>query len=284
MKYFDQQVWPLTQKKWFMRLLPFFVVAAVYGQTVGFDFVNYDDNVNVYANSLLVGEFLGVFAQVWSAPYEGLYVPLTYSLWALLVKISALLPYADYPQNPHLFHGANIFVHGVNTVALTALLRRLLRDEWAALGGALLFALHPVQVESVAWVSSMKDLLMGFFSLLALWHFVLFAQRDDSMNRSLRYALGLIFFGAALLAKPSAVGTVVGCGDRLLCAAAETKGVGHHACPLGGHGLACGVDYQNGPARNSSDLYPSPVATTGGCRRCRNILCWEARFPLDSSP
>ncbi|MBA3015893.1 MAG: tetratricopeptide repeat protein [Proteobacteria bacterium] len=205
MKYFDQQVWPLTQKKWFMRLLPFFVVAAVYGQTVGFDFVNYDDNVNVYANSLLVGEFLGVFAQVWSAPYEGLYVPLTYSLWALLVKISALLPYADYPQNPHLFHGANIFVHGVNTVALTALLRRLLRDEWAALGGALLFALHPVQVESVAWVSSMKDLLMGFFSLLALWHFVLFAQRDDSMNRSLRYALGLIFFGAALLAKPSAV-------------------------------------------------------------------------------
>lgn len=195
----------LAGDRWFVRLLPFLAVAAVFGQTVGFDFINYDDNVNVYANPLFADLSLAGFARFWAASYEGLYIPLTYCLWALLAKISTLLPFSGQPLNPHVFHFANVIVHGVNTVLLTVLLRRLLQHQWAAMGGALLFALHPVQVEAVAWVSSMKDLLAVFFSLLALWQWVLFSQRDGSSCRTGRYVFGTIFYGAALLAKPSAV-------------------------------------------------------------------------------
>lgn len=200
-----REEWPLDFKRLLPRLLPLVAVAVVYGQAIGFDFINYDDNLNVYANPLLAELSPEMFARFWTAPYEGLYIPLTYSLWALLVKLPALFSHAGQPLNPHLFHAANVFVHGLNTLVLAALLRRLLKQEWPAAAGALLFALHPVQVEAVAWVSSMRDLLSGFFSLLALWCFVLFCQAQEPSARFWRYVLALVCYGAALLAKPGAV-------------------------------------------------------------------------------
>lgn len=187
------------------RLLPLAAVVAVYFRSCGYEFINYDDNIHVYANPLLAELTPKTFFRLWTEPYEGLYVPLTYTLWALLTKLSALLPLAGQQFNPHLFHTANVLVHGLNTLLVAALLRRLLRHEGAAIAGALLFALHPVQVEAVAWVTCMRDLLCGLFSLLALWNFVLFAQGDTTGQRARRYAFALICYGLALLAKPGAV-------------------------------------------------------------------------------
>ncbi len=84
----------------------------------------------------------------------------------------------------------------------------LTRNEWAAAGGALLFGLHPVQVEPVAWATGMKDLLGAHFSLLCLWQYLRYALRDredpTAPNR-LPYALATLCFALALLSKPSAV-------------------------------------------------------------------------------
>lgn len=186
-------------------LLPLAAVVLLYWRTMGHGFINYDDNINVYANPLFTELTPKALLRLWTQPYEGLYVPLTYSLWALLAKLSSFWPLAGQRFNPHLFHTASLLIHALNTVLVAALLRRLLRHEGAAMAGALLFGLHPVQVEAVAWVTSMKDLLSGLFSLLALWGFVLFAQAGTTRQRAKGYALAFVCYGLALLAKPGAV-------------------------------------------------------------------------------
>mgnify|MGYP000048469507 CR=1 FL=1 len=79
---------------------------------------------------------------------------------------------------------------------------------WPALAGTLLFALHPVQVEPVAWASGMKDLLWGLFAMIALWQYIQFAAPDAGVpasRRKLHYGLALLAFLLAVLSKPTAV-------------------------------------------------------------------------------
>ncbi|MDP2106846.1 MAG: hypothetical protein Q8J76_12700, partial [Desulfobulbaceae bacterium] len=68
------------------------VVAVVYGRVVGFEFLDYDDNLNVYENPLLSNISASNLLRFWQKPFEGLYIPLTYTVWALLTKISSFLP------------------------------------------------------------------------------------------------------------------------------------------------------------------------------------------------
>ena len=86
------------------------------------------------------------------------------------------------------------------------ILRRLFRREWAACLGALLFALHPVQVESVAWISGLKDLLAGLFSLAAILAY-LHAHPPSPKQARRAYVTAALLLIAALLSKPSAVVT-----------------------------------------------------------------------------
>ena len=140
------------------------------------------------------------------------------------------------PLNAHVFHTANVIVHAVTAVLVFQLLLRLFGSDMAAALGALLFALHPVQVESVGWISGTKDLLCGFFSAAALLMYVRSVQVSPSRspghceepNRSAsdpalcsasetglisasrgssrwRYLLGVLFFILGMLSKPTAV-------------------------------------------------------------------------------
>jgi hypothetical protein len=137
----------------------------------------------------------------WTHAWQELYVPLTYTAWWLLATIAGVKN-ADgsVGLNPWIFHGANLLAHIISSLIVLRLLRRLLRDRsgWAACAGALLFAVHPVQVETVAWVSGLKDLLCGMFSLLAVYQYV-------SADRRPNHIAALLFFAAAILSKPTAV-------------------------------------------------------------------------------
>jgi hypothetical protein len=95
----------------------------------------------------------------------------------------------------------SVVLHATAAVIAFLLLRRLLPNEFAAAIGALLFALHPVQVESVAWVSGMKDLLCGLFSLVALWQYVMAVQSGKRAN----FAIATVAFAIAMLCKPAAM-------------------------------------------------------------------------------
>jgi hypothetical protein len=129
----------------------------------------------------------------------GLYAPLTYTVWGALAAIAQT---RDAGLNPWIFHCANGALHALASLVVFAILRRLISSDWPALAGAMIFAIHPIQVEPVAWVSGMKDVICGLLSLIATWQYI---EARGATFRSARYWLAVLAFIGALLSKPSAV-------------------------------------------------------------------------------
>ncbi len=189
------------------------------------EFVAWDDNILVYNNPYLNPVTVSNVAHFWQHPYLQLYMPLTYSAWAALAKASRQptprevegVGYTDLDAHP--FHTVNLILHLLNVLLVFVILRKLVENDWAAAAGALLFGIHPVQVESVAWISELKGVFSGFFSLLALWLYLCFAQIDKEgspsegaiskdasrLRQGLYYTAALLCFVLALLCKPAAV-------------------------------------------------------------------------------
>jgi tetratricopeptide (TPR) repeat protein len=181
------------------------VTAAVYLRVCGHQFIAYDDPIHVYENPYVNRGTGADFLHFWTTPHERLYIPLTYNLWTALAKVARWFPPdARGRLNPGVFHTANLLLHLLNTLLVYLILLRLIKESRAAVVGALLFALHPVQVEPVAWVSGLKDLLSAFWGLLALNQYLRACETAASgRERRRHYLLATVFFLLALLAKPS---------------------------------------------------------------------------------
>jgi len=177
-----------------LLLLP--AVALVHGPILRHGLLHWDDRVMTVQNPLVQPPVLEGLARAWSTPFMDMYIPVTYSALAGLAAVSrAAGPGAPAGElDPWPCHLASLLVHAANALLVLALLRRLRIGAGAALAGALLFALHPVQVESVAWLSGIKDLLWTGFALLAL----LLRLREH-------HALATACFALAFLSKPTAV-------------------------------------------------------------------------------
>jgi tetratricopeptide (TPR) repeat protein len=205
---------------WLAPLVIVLAILGTYWTVCAFDFTNWDDQLNVTQNPHLNPPTAEGAAYFWLHPYGHVYIPVCYMIWWGLARLARL----DAPDargvwlNPYIFHSANLLVHMATCLAVYQLLRLLVGRRWPAAGGALLFALHPLQVEPVAWVTGMKDLSAGFFSMVALWQYVRFAQsygdpsiamaKPDRRGHSAthwHYALATAALIGALLAKPSAV-------------------------------------------------------------------------------
>src|SRR5437016_2317995 len=169
--------------------------SAAFGRTAGHGFLFWDDRAFIAENPLIAHPSAASLLALWTTPLEDLYAPLTYTLWGLLAAVVGPKPWA--------FHLTNVALHALNAGLVFAVLRRLVTEDdgRAALAGALLFALHPVQSEAVAWASETKDLLSALFSLLAIRQYLVFRERENP--RAYLWASGA--FACALLAKPSAV-------------------------------------------------------------------------------
>ncbi len=174
------------------------VTVLAYFPVLGHEFLYWDDAQTVWNNPRLNPPTVTGLAAHWTSPAGGLYIPVTYTVWWGAAELS---------PGPALFHGLNLLAHILAGVAVLLLLRRLVDNDWAALGGAMLFALHPVQVEAVAWVSGFKDVLCGLLSLGALWQYVVFVQAREISPRPARsaYLAAVVLFLLALLSKPTAV-------------------------------------------------------------------------------
>jgi Tfp pilus assembly protein PilF len=171
-------------------------------------FVGWDDPQTVAENPNIVSPSVGGVLRYWKRPAMGLYVPVTYTAWSVIGWLSPSpdLPTESPQLDPALFHGTNLLVHILSTLLVGAIVRRIVGNDVAACIGALLFALHPLQVETVAWVSGLKDLLSAFFSLLAIWQYMAFAESPpETFERRLRYFIVLAAAGLAMLSKPSAM-------------------------------------------------------------------------------
>lgn len=176
------------------------VLGSVYAQVSDFEFLNWDDDVNVTANPHLDpprASALGVF---WSEPYASLYVPVAYSFFLA----EALLSHAWYGElRPGLFHVGSLLLHLASTWLVYLLLHRTTKRSSAACAGALLFAVHPLQAEAVAWVTETRGLLAAVHALAAI--LLHLASRRAGRTRAPAYVGGTACFALALLAKPSAV-------------------------------------------------------------------------------
>lgn len=207
---------------WAPALLLTLAVVATFWPVCAHEFTNWDDGLNVTHNRYLFGQTVSGLVTFWKAPFQSEYIPLSYTAWWLLAKVARV----DTPDaagvalNPYAFHAANLLLHLAACLVAYRLLRVLTGRPWAAWAGAMLFALHPLQVEPVAWVTGLKDLLCGLLALLALWQYVLFARPDleeasDPANkdqpdsgrptRRWHYAAATAALIGAMLAKPSAV-------------------------------------------------------------------------------
>jgi len=206
-------------------------VASAYAQILSFHFLPFwDDDTNIHRNPLYAPLSWGSMATFWKGPFQQLYIPVTYSVWAGLVALSRIMAGTSIsygPINASLFHGTNLTIHLLSTGMVFLIVRRMLgarfstdsitspRIVLASAAGALAFGLHPIQVEAVAWVSGLRDLLGGAFSLAAL---ALFLSWLDHLGRNTRQ--GFRYIAATillLLAFGSKPGSVVTPALALLC-------------------------------------------------------------------
>ena len=178
---------------------------AVYWPIVHHDFVEFDDDKLIYNNAAFDPVSWHKVIRYWRGPYYGGAFPLGYTL---LAAIASVARDAQGLMRARPFHVASLLLHVGSVIVVYATLRRLVRRQWAAALGAALFAVHPLQVESVAWATNIISLLQGLFSLLAIYLYVLYAQRDlegRQEGQRLLYAGATLAFLLAMGSKPVAV-------------------------------------------------------------------------------
>jgi tetratricopeptide (TPR) repeat protein len=126
-----------------------------------------------------------------------------YSNWYPLTWISHMLDFKLFGENPWGHHLTNVLLHAANGVLLFLVLKRITGTLWRSLIVAALFALHPLRVESVAWISERKDVLSAFWGLLALWTYARYAEESKMQGgrKKLFYGLTLLFFACGMMSK-----------------------------------------------------------------------------------
>lgn len=232
--------------RWLAALAVIAITLAVFGRSLDFGFLGQDDVDNILVNPQLNPPTWRHVARFWREPYLSLYIPVTYTFWsgeAFLAwqtdRAGGRVEQPGYvPLDPRVFRAGSLALHSLVVIAVYLLLLRLVASPLAAAGGALLFALHPLQVESVGWITENKGLLSTLFSTLALWQIVLFwqaspiaqsradqpapasdrnsksrgvrrdrrrpAEQSPDKRRWLHFAAATASFALALLAKPIA--------------------------------------------------------------------------------
>lgn len=190
-----------------LLLLLALAVMAVFLPVCRYEFLNFDDQINLSANPYIIGGAVADFLHFWQHPYANLYIPVTYSIWALAAKIAAGAGAGNsVALAPEVFHALNLLTHLANVLLVFIILRKLLPDVVAAWAGALFFAIHPVQVEAVAWSSEFRGLLSCFWALLSIYQYLLYLGAAKSGRRAQpHYGLATLFFCLAMLSKPAVV-------------------------------------------------------------------------------
>jgi protein O-mannosyl-transferase len=198
------------------------MTGAVYWPVVKLGFINFDDPDYVVGNPR-VQAGLTMESVKWA--FTSLYA----SNWHPLTWLSHMLDCQLYHLKPAGHHLTNLLFHIANSLLVFGLLKRLSGASWRSAFVAALFAVHPLHVESVAWVSERKDVLSAFFFMLTLWTYVLYAERSavrsqrsvagsrapgapaafngqrTTQHAPIFYLLSICFFTLGLMSKPMLV-------------------------------------------------------------------------------
>jgi len=178
----------------FLSLILTAVTVAVFWQVTNSEFVNFDDDQYVTENSH-VHEGFTREALIWAftTSHMGNWHPLTW--------MSHMVDCQIFGLNPWGHHLTSLFFHTLNTVLLFMVLKWMTGALWQSLFVAALFAVHPLHVESVAWVAERKDVLSTLFWMLTLWAYLGYTKRPGVK----RYLIIILPFALGLMAKPMLV-------------------------------------------------------------------------------
>jgi len=174
----------------------FLVLATfvVYWQVGGYGFVNFDDDLYVTENKNVIG---GVASEniIWA------FTKSHASNWHPVTWLSHMLDYQLFGLNPKGHHLTNLFFHIANSLLLFMVFVRMTGALWQSCFVAAMFALHPLHVESVAWVSERKDVLSAFFWMLTIAAYISYTEKGGTR----KYLLVVLFFVLGLMSKPMLV-------------------------------------------------------------------------------
>ncbi len=150
-----------------------------------YSYITWDDPLNFGTNSHLNRPNGPDFAYFWLHTYTLTYRPIIWTIWSLIAQFSRVGPHHDPAigwcyYSPHGFHIANIVFHAIDAVLAYVLLRMLFRRTIPAAAGALLFAVHPLQDETVCWITGGNVAFFGIFLFLTLIHYVRYADLSGS--------------------------------------------------------------------------------------------------------
>ena len=163
---------------------------AVFSNTLSHGFLeNWDDPFYISNNAYIQGFSWANLKAVFTKEFVGNYAPLH--------LLSYMIDYEIWELNHRGYHLTNVLLHVMNTILVFILLFRIYKNRFASFLGALIFAIHPVQAESVAWVTERKNILGMSFLLLAF----LFYQNFLNTKHRYHYFAAFILYLAALLTK-----------------------------------------------------------------------------------
>jgi tetratricopeptide (TPR) repeat protein len=169
------------------------ITLAVFGRTLRYEFINFDDDVYVYNNpTVAAGVTLQGIARAFLQGGSGTWD------WVPLTTISHMLDCQFYGLNAGGHHLTNVLLHAASAILLFLVLRQMTGAVWRSAFVAAMFAIHPLRVESVAWVTERKDVLSGLFFMLTLWAYVRHVHRPGSF---INYAMVALLFALGLMSK-----------------------------------------------------------------------------------
>lgn len=178
----------------FISIILIVVTLAVFWQVTRYDFIVFDDNVYVTDNiHIQSGITLNGLCWAFKTTYAEFWHPLTW--------LSLMFDYQFHGLNAGGYHLTNIILHIMSSLLLFWLLNRMTGDIWKSAFAAAFFALHPLRVESVAWIAERKDVLSAFFWMLTLYLYVCYTEKPVIR----RYVPVLFFFICGLMSKPMVV-------------------------------------------------------------------------------
>lgn len=158
------------------------------------NFVNLDDTamvtINQYIKDLSISNIISIFSN-----YH-------YRMYHPIVTLSYAIEYYFFKLDPFIYHFINIILHLLNTFLVFFIFRKLTKSFAVSYIVGILFAIHPVHVEAVAWVSARKDLLYSIFYLLSILFYI---KLPETTHKTKIFLLSLFFFILSCLSKPMAV-------------------------------------------------------------------------------
>jgi protein O-mannosyl-transferase len=178
----------------FICLVLVLIIIVPYSQTSQFKFVHYDDDRYIFGNNHIQSGF-DRSSVSWA------FATFFASNWQPLTWLSLMLDYKMYGTSAGGYHVTNVLIHLVNTLLLFLILSRMTGGLWKSGFVAALFAVHPLHVESVAWIMERKDVLCAMFWMLTMAAYAYYAD-DPSLRR---YVWVLVAFVLGLMSKPMIV-------------------------------------------------------------------------------